>query len=162
MWDLPALKHDKDSSGLCLCDEWGWECFVLTYTIFKFIVKKLIPNMPLIIPQHKKYYINLWLYLLCIWVSFFFLFCKFMKLRASMQEGGGSLKWCKAWISCQTPGDQTDVWLKIIFIELEHISFIYMKVYNVDTLGSAQVVTDWVIYLNLFKLKLIYLNKFIN
>lgn len=79
-----------------------------------------------------------------------------------MQGGGGSLKWFKAWISCQTPGDQTDVWLKIIFIELEHISFIYMKVYNVDTLGSAQVVTDWVIYSNLFKLKLIYLNKFIN
>lgn len=57
---------------------------------------------------------------------------------------------------------QTDVWLKIIFIELEHKSFIYMKVYNVDTLGSAQVITDWVIYLNLFKLELIYLNKFIN
>lgn len=139
----------------------GAECFVLTYKIFKFIVKKLIPNMPLIIPQHKNIILTCD-FIYCVFESLFFLFCKFMKLRAPMQGGGGSLKWCKAWISCQTPGDQTDVWLKIIFIELEHISFIYMKVYNVDTLGSAQVITDWVIYLNLFKLELIYLNKFIN
>lgn len=139
----------------------GAESFVLTYKIFKFIVNKLISNMPLIIPQHKNIILTCD-FIYCVFESLFFLFCKFMKLRAPMQGGGGSLKWCKAWISCQTPGDQTDVWLKIIFIELEHMSFIYMKVYNVDTFGSAQVITDWVIYLNLFKLKVVYLNKFIN
>lgn len=65
----------------------GAECFVLTYKIFKFIVKKLIPNMPLIIPQHK----NMTLFIVYLSL-FFFLFCKFMKLRAPMQGGGGSLK----------------------------------------------------------------------
>lgn len=80
----------------------GAECFVLTYKIFKFIVKKLIPNMPLIIPQHKNIILTCD-FIYCVFESFFFLFCKFMKLRAPMQGGGRSLKWCKAWISCQTP-----------------------------------------------------------